>query len=252
MPVDLLQLIVLLFCAAAAAGLLSGLLGVGGGIVIVPVLLSFFQYQGIALDIAMPLAVGSSLLVVAANGFSSSRAHIKRGNCDLALVKRVAVWVVIGALLGHWFAIWLGGRLVSSVFGCVSILSALQLAVFTEVKRFQSALPGAYVQACVAACVAALAVVMGIGGGTFTVPLLTLCGFSGHKAVGTSAVIGCVLAVPGALAAMLLAGPIPDEALWGTVGNVNLLAAVLIIPVSILMAPIGVKINKAAQFTLYE
>jgi uncharacterized membrane protein YfcA len=248
MDAELINIVSILVLASVLAGLLSGLLGVGGGIVIVPVLLSLFQYMGIALESAMPLAVGTSLLVIVANGASSSRSHMARGNCDIELLRRISPFIVVGALLGFVLSNVFGATFSSTVFGVIAFVTALKMLLFSELKSLRTQLPSLPVLAIAAVMVASVSVIMGIGGGSLTVPLLTLCGYSGHRAVGTAAVVGLLLAIPGALVSLVI--PVtPADAPWGSYGNVSMLGAALIIPISALIAPLGVRLGSRLSST---
>lgn len=231
-----------LACTGVLAGVLAGLLGVGGGIVIVPVLFFIFQLLGISSATSMSVATGTSLLVIIATSVSSIRSHRKKGNVDFELLKYWAPFIIIGALLGGLLSAEVGGLFASAVFGVVAILAALNMMFRAGASAVVQSLPNKFVQAVLGLLNGTVSVIMGIGGGTLGVPILTACNFPAHRAVGTSAAFGFLIAVPGALYILLFATT-PEDAPLGTVGFINFLGFAFIVPLSVLAAPLGVKLG---------
>ena len=228
-----------LVVTGVVAGILAGLLGVGGGIVIVPVLFFIFQLLGVSAETAMSVATGTSLVTIIATSISSIKAHQAKGNVDWALLKVWAPFIVIGVILGGLFATRVGGSAATMVFGFVAILVALNMLFRAKAPALFQALPAKIVQYVMAVIVGGVSVVMGIGGGTLGVPLLTAFNVAAHRAVGTAAAFGLIIAVPGALL-MLLTAQTPLDAPKGTWGFVNIIGALLIVPLTVVTAPIGV------------
>ena len=220
------------------AGLLAGLLGVGGGIVIVPVLFFLFQASGVASDSAMLVATATSLATIVPTSISSICAHHKKGHVDFPLLKRWAVCIVFGVMLGSWFVTQIDGIWLSRLFGAIAILSALNMLLRTQKSAIFHQLPGWFGQSVLATLIGLLSVMVGIGGGTLSVPLLTLCSFPAHRAVGTAAAIGLLIALPGALL-LLFVGDRPIDAPIGTYGLVNFWGLLCIVPLTVLFAPLG-------------
>lgn len=240
-PASLALLAGVLLCAGLGAGVLAGLLGVGGGIVIVPVLSSMLGLTGTGEDVAMHVAVGTSLASIIPTAISSNRAHYQRGAVDVDLLKSWAPAVAVGVLLGAALASVAKGAALSAVFGVVALGVALYMSLVPENVRLADHPPTGWLKNVIAATIGAISAMMGIGGGSLTVPTLALSNYPIRRAVGTSSAIGLVIAVPGALG--FIAGG------WGTaglpalsLGYVNLLGLALIVPASMWAAPFGAKL----------
>lgn len=251
----LIPLLAVLILTGVFAGLLAGLLGVGGGIVVVPMLFFVLQSFGFGTSISMQIAVGTSLLTIVPTSMSSALAHHRRGNVDIALARFWMMPMILGALTGSWVAIRVDGLLLAGLFGVVALLMAANMLRRSFAKaRSQPSLSGSTVpakpiQAMIACLTGVLCVMMGIGGGTFGVTALSAFKIPIRRAVGTSALFGVAIAAPGALT-MSLAG-YSHEAPLGTVGLVNLPAFFVLSPVTWMVAPIGVKLGaKLAPQTL--
>ncbi|MEM5543987.1 sulfite exporter TauE/SafE family protein [Sulfitobacter sp. AS92] len=241
---DLGQLLPLLAIAVTAGifgGILAGLLGVGGGIVIVPALYLALSTAGMDPAITMQVAVGTSLATIVFTSLSSGYGHFKRGAIDMDLLKLWApsllVGVVIGALLGGYVS----GLILVAVFATVAALVALDM-IFRKTKDDPT--PRGFAKpiwAVLGVITGGLSAMMGIGGGTIGVPLLNFLGYDIRRAVGTSAAIGFVIGLPGAVVYALTglgAEGLPPFSL----GYVNLAAAAIIIPLTSSFAHVGVKL----------
>lgn len=237
-----LPTIAALLATGIFAGLLAGLLGVGGGIVIVPVLFFIFQSIGIPPGTAMPVATATSLLTIVATSLSSMRSHQRRGNIDWPLVKQWTPAMLVGVLAGTLTATLVHGLILSMVFGIVALLVALNMLLRASAEPLTDHLPGRPVQYGAAAGIGYVSVLMGIGAGTLGVPSMTAMNISAHRAVGTATVFGLVIALPSALLLLLVAST-PAQAPAGTMGLVNLPGFLIILPMSTLMAPVGVRIG---------
>lgn len=220
------------------AGILAGLLGVGGGIVIVPVLFFLFQSHGVSPESAMVIATATSLATIVPTSISSIRSHHKKGNVDFALLKSWALFILVGVLVGSWLVTRVDGSLLTGLFGVIATLSALNMLFRTGRSALFQQLPGKVGQTAMGTSIGFFSSMVGIGGGTISVPLLTLCNYPAHRAVGTAAAIGLLISLPGALT-MLTLGSTPADAPDGTFGLVNLGGLVCIVPLTVLCAPIG-------------
>jgi len=221
----------------AFAGILAGLLGVGGGIVIVPVLFFVLQHFGIGAATAMLVATATSLLVIVPTSISSMRAHHKRGNVDWALLKRWAPFMILGVFVGSAFALKVKGEVTSAIFGVVALLVAANMLFRAKAAPIAQQLPGMTGQGLMAGITGFFSVMMGVGGGTIGVPLLNACNYPPHRAVGTASCFGLLISIPGAIT-MLLAET-PADAPQGMIGMVNLPGFLLIVPLTVLLAPVG-------------
>jgi uncharacterized membrane protein YfcA len=230
-----------LLAAGAAGGLLAGLLGVGGGIVIVPVLDLALVTAGVDPAVAMHVAVATSMATIVPTSISSSRSHAKRGSIDFAVVRRWSLPIVIGALTGSLVASSVDARVLAGVFGTVAALAALKMVLPLDHVVLRPAIPGGLAGATIPGSIGAISAMMGIGGGTLSVPSMTLCGEPVHKAVGTAALLGLWISVP-ATAGYLLAQPDPTGMPPWTIGWVSGPGFAIIAPVSWLMAPAGARL----------
>lgn len=226
--------------AGAFAGLLAGLFGVGGGIIVVPVLFFVFQLQGIPTESAMIIATATSLATIIPTAISSLRAHNKRANADMALLVRWIPLVLIGVLLGSYLITRIDGRWLAVLFAIVAIVSALDMLFRAKPFTFASQLPGLVGQALMGIIIGLVSTLIGIGGGVMTVPILTAYGYSPHRAVGTSSGVGLLIALPAAITLLFVSTPKDAPPL--TIGLVNLLGFANIVPLTVLFAPLGAKL----------
>jgi uncharacterized membrane protein YfcA len=227
-----------LVIAGVVGGLIAGMLGVGGGIVIVPVLYHVLAGLGFDESLRMHIAVGTSLATIIPTSISSLNAHSKKGTVDWALLKNWIVPMVVGVALGTALAAYVNGRTLSLIFGIVALPVALNMAFGKESWRLADHIPPAPAGWTLPLGIGWLSSMMGIGGGTLGVPTMNLCNFPIHRAVGTAAAFGVIISIPAAIG-MAIGG-------WGapglpaySIGYVNLLGFVLIAPASVLMAPVG-------------
>ncbi len=223
------------------AGILAGLLGIGGGIVIVPVLFFLFQSLGISPESAMLVATATSLATIVPTSISSIRSHAKRGNVDFRLLKRWAPFILIGVLAGSLLVTRVNGSWLTILFGLIASLSALNMLFRTGKSALFTQLPGKAGQSFIGSSIGFFSSMIGIGGGTLTVPILTIYNYPAHKAIGTAAAIGLIISLPGALT-MWLFGSTPPDAPASTYGLVNLMGFFCIMPLTALFAPVGVSI----------
>lgn len=220
------------------AGILAGLLGVGGGIVIVPVLFFLFQSFGVSPESAMLVATATSLATIVPTSISSIRAHHQKDNVDFVLLKRWSMFILFGVLAGSWLVTRVDGTILTFLFGAIATLSALNMLFSTSKSAICQKLPNTLGQSIMGTSIGFLSSMVGIGGGTISVPLLTLCNYPTHKAVGTAAAIGLIISLPGALT-MLTIGYAPIDAPAGTFGLVNLIGFICIVPLTVIFAPVG-------------
>ncbi len=246
MDSSLFGVIAIFVGAGCVAGFLAGLLGVGGGIIFVPVLTFVFTALfHTSPDTAIVLATSTSLACMIPTALSSCTSHYRKGNIDLSLIKRWTPWLLLGVICGTLFSSKFGGLWLSALFGFVIILSSLNMLFRAKAPPLRDSLPGMPGQACIPWFISMFSVMLGIGGGTLSVPILTACNFEPRKATGTAAVIGLYVAIPGAIA-MLLIGQAPADPavpLW-TFGKVCLFAVLCMVPFSVAMAPLGAAVNK--------
>ena len=238
------MLAVAMLATGCIAGVLAGLFGIGGGIVIVPVLESALGILDVEPAIRMHIAVATSLATIIPTSISSARAHHSRQSVDVDIVKRWAVFVLIGALLGAWVASQLHSRSLAIVFATLALFVAVKMVIFPRTRNLTDEIPRGPLVPVIPTAIGTVSSMMGIGGGTFSVMTLTLFGESIHKAVGTAALFGLVISLPGTLG-FIATGWADPRLPPGSLGYVSLIGFALIAPATILAAPLGARIAHA-------
>jgi len=234
----------------AVAGILAGMLGIGGGLIIVPVLLFIFHLQSVPHEVAMHLAVASSLASIVFTSASSTLSHHCRGAVLWVLVAPMAPGVLVGAAAGAWVADQLAGNTLRLMFGVFECLVAAHLA-WGRNPAARGRQPGRFGLGCAGAAIGALSSLFGIGGGTMTVPFLLWCGVNIRNAVATSSACGIPLAISGA-AALMAAGWDRPGLPPGAAGYVYWPAALVIAAISVFAAPLGARIAHALPTAILQ
>jgi len=227
--------------AGVVGGIMAGLLGVGGGIVIVPVLYHFLTNMGVDESLRMQVAVATSLTTIIATAISSTRSHYKKGSVDTALLKHWGPAIIVGVILGTAIGGLADGRVLTIVFAVVALIVAGNMILVKDRETNETKNPPKSVWAVLGVIAGSLSAMMGIGGGTICVPVLNFLGYDIRRAVGTSAAIGLIIALPGTIG-YAMSGIGVDGRPPFSIGYVNILAAALLIPMTVLCAPIGARI----------
>ncbi len=237
----ILTLLGVAVAAGVAGGILAGLLGVGGGIVIVPALYFALSLTGMEPGPTMQLAVGTSLATIVFTSISSAWGHHKRGAIDISLLKLWAPSILVGVVLGSFTGGLVDGRILIGVFAVVAAAVAIDMVLRKNGDGVEPRNFSKPVWAGFGVFAGTVSSMMGIGGGTVCVPLLNFLGYDIRRAVGTSAAIGFVIGLPGAVIYMLTG--LGSEGLPPfSVGYVNLVAVAVIIPLTTTFAGVGVKL----------
>ncbi len=249
-PPDLLYFALAVAAAGVAGGLIAGLLGVGGGIVIVPVLFTVLEAVGTDPEIAIKVAVATSLATIVLTSLSSARSHHSRGAVDYTLLKLWSVPVVLGVILGTMVAGIAPGRVLTAVFGTVALLVALNMILRRNAKPIADGFPNAILRSFYGMVIGFISALMGIGGGSLSVPIMSAYGYDMRKAVGTASAIGFCIAIPGMLGYIAAGWTAEGLPPW-SLGYINLLAFAAVAPLTVLFAPVGARIAHAVpQSTL--
>jgi hypothetical protein len=222
------------------AGLLAGLLGVGGGLVIVPVLAWVFVDAGFSTSVIMHLALGTSLATIVVTSISSAYSHHKYNAVLWPLAVKLAPGIVIGAWLGATVADQLPSTILQKVFGVFEILVAVQMALNVQAAAHRT-LPGKIMTSVAGTVIGGVSAIVGIGGGTLTVPFLHWCNVNMRNAVATSAACGFPIAVAGVLG-YIVAGWSNTMLPAGSSGYVYWPAFAAISITSLMFAPLGAKL----------
>lgn len=235
----LLPMGAMLVVIGAFAGVLAGLLGVGGGIVLVPAFFYAFQTLGYDGPQLMQMCLGTSLATIIVTSVRSVLSHNKKGAVDWDVLRTWAPGIVIGAGLGVFLAARLQSGSLQALFGVLGVVIGLYMGLGRSEWRLGAAMPKGGLRAALSPAVGFLSVLMGIGGGSFGVPLMSLFNTPIHRAVATAAGFGVLIAVPGVIGFLMV--PVDaDVRPPFTVGAVNLVAFALIIAMTLLTAPVGV------------
>ena len=221
------------------AGMTGGLLGLGGGIVIVPALLFLFIYQGLPGDILMPMAVATSLATIVFTSISATWAHHRHGAVAWHVVRLLGPGIIIGAIAGALIADQLRSDSLQTAFGLFEILVALQIG-FGIKPSAQRSLPDTAGMVASGSVIGTISSLLGIGGGTLTVPFLLWCNVNIRKAVATSSACGLPIAVAGT-ATMIITGWNYPRLPEGTTGYVYWPVVVMISIASVCAAPLGAR-----------
>jgi uncharacterized membrane protein YfcA len=256
---ELLELALLLVAVGALSGFLAGMFGIGGGAILVPVFYECFRFAGVPLEVRMPLCVGTSLAIIIPTSISSYRAHLARGAVDMEVLRAWWLPVLVGVLAGSVTARYAPERLFKIVFVMVAWSAATRLLLARETWKFGDDLPQGPLMRAYGFFVGLLATLMGVGGGLFANLLMTFYGRPIHQGVATSSALAVLVSIPGALgyvyAGWPAAGHYPDVLALQfplAIGYVSLIGAVLVMPTSLLTAPLGVRAAHAMSKTTLE
>ena len=238
----MIELFAIFLLTGAAAGVLAGLFGVGGGLIMVPALAWILPQQGFSNGIVMQMAIGTSLAVIAITSLSSTLAHHRRSGVLWPVLARFAPGLMMGAIAGAFIADRLTGNTLKMIVGTGALLVAAQMLFNVTPKApREKAPPGSIELATVGGVIGLLSSLIGIGGGSLTVPYMSLRGISMREAVGTAAACGIPIAWAGA-AGFMMAGHGQDTLPGWTIGYVSLTAFFSIALASTATAPLGAKL----------
>lgn len=236
-PCIVLEELPVYLATGAAAGVLAGLLGVGGGLIIVPALYFLLQRNGVSTDAAMQIAVGTSLATIVVTSISSVLAHHRRGAVRWSVVARLTPGMLAGALIGSLIADYLPSAVLARVFAVFAVLVGLSMLLSREVHG-HAQLPRAVGLLSAGTIIGVVSALVGIGGGSMTVPFLSWCRVAIHQAVATSAGCGLPIALAGTAGFVALGWSRPDLPPH-SLGYVLLPAAAGIAAVSVFAAIAG-------------
>ncbi len=239
--IELLPLIGMMVATGIVAGILAGLLGVGGGIVIVPVLDTALGLYGVNPEIRMHIAVATSLACIILTSISSSKAHHAKGAVDFALAKVWGPAILVGSLLGTAIASYVDSTVLSGLFGIIALIAAIKMLLPLDDVNLSQDVPKGFAAPIPPVIIGSLSSMIGIGGGTLSVPTLTLMNQPIHRAVGTAAFFGLLISIPGTLG-FIVSGFSDPRLPMASFGYVNLIGFALIAPLTVRFAPVGAKL----------
>jgi uncharacterized membrane protein YfcA len=222
------------------SGFIAGLLGVGGGLILVPLLVWLFSMQGFAHESNMLMALGTSLGVISITAISSVRAHHAHGAVNWNTVKHILPGILFGTLFGAWLASKLPSTFLHHFFIAFLFYAATQM-LFNFKPQAHRNLPGYVGMSSVGSIIGIVSSWVGIGGGTLSIPFMLWCNVKLHQAIATSAAIGFPIAVAGALGYIFTGWSVVDLPAYSA-GYVYLPAFAAIASTGILTAPIGARL----------
>ena len=226
--------------AGLFAGFAAGIFGIGGGFVVVPALFVVLPLLGGTHDAIAHVAIGTSAATIIVTSIRSLLAHAKRGAVEFEVLKAWAPWIVLGDGVGVLLAGHVDGRVLTMIFASGVFLMSLNfLLPRVGDKVISEEMPSGIARVGIAGGLGTFSALLGIGGGTIAIMVMTLCGRSIHRAIATASGVGTLIAIPSAVGFALIGlreGGLP----WGSLGYVNLPATLAIASMSILTAPLGV------------
>jgi uncharacterized membrane protein YfcA len=245
---EVIELALLLLGVGALSGFMAGIFGIGGGAVLVPVFYECFRLVGVPLEVRMPLCIGTSLAIIIPTSISSFRAHFKRGAVDMDILKLWWVAILLGVVAGSLTARYAPERLFKIVFVCVAWSAATRLILSRDNWKLGDTVPTGPLMRVYGFFIGLLSTLMGVGGGLFANLLMTFYGRPIHQAVATSSALAVLISIPGALGYVYAGWPaaarFPDVAALQApfaLGYVSLIGTLVVMPTTLLTAPLGVR-----------
>ena len=237
------SLIIIFLITGIISGFIAGLLGVGGGIIIVPISYFVLLYLDNSSEYAMHIAIASSLGVICFTSISSIRTHIKLKNVNFITLRNWVPGITFGSIAGSYSASIISGEVLVNIFICLAFLIALNMAFQRDPIIISANLPQSkLVNLIISSLIGFTSVLIGIGGGSFSVPTLTMFSKKIHEAVGTSATLGFFIAFPGAII-LIVTGSSIDVLPPFSLGYLNVAIVLLVSSTSIFTAHIGAKVS---------
>lgn len=221
-------------------GLFAGMLGIGGGTMLVPLMVFMFSVQQFPDDRILHLALGTSLATIVFTSLSSIRAHHKRGAVRWDVFRNAALGLVVGTMFGAFIADRLNTRYLAVVFVTFVVYSAIQLVLDKKPKAARQ-LPGRVGMAGGSGVVGIISSLVGAGGGVVTIPLMVMCNVPMRNAVGTSAALGLPIALAGAMG-YIVTGLAQEQMPPLSLGYVYVPALIGIVTGTFVTVPIGAKL----------
>ena len=239
----MISLIIIFLITGIISGFMAGLLGVGGGIIIVPISYFVLLYLDYSSDYAMHIAIASSLGVICFTSISSIRTHLKLKNVNFIILRTWVPGIVLGSLVGSYSASIISGEVLVNIFICLAFLIALNMAFQRDPIIISTDIPKSkFINLIISSLIGFMSVLIGIGGGSFSVPTLTMFSKKIHEAVGTSATLGLFIAFPGAII-LIISGSNIDFLPPLSFGYLNIAIVLLVSSTSIFTANLGAKVS---------
>ncbi|MDA9604305.1 sulfite exporter TauE/SafE family protein [Candidatus Pelagibacter sp.] len=238
---DLVNLLIVLGAAAAVAGFMAGLLGVGGGIIMVPALYYAFTVLDFELVTRMHLSVGTSLAIIIPTSIISTKTHMEYDAVDFKMVKSFGIFILLGVIAGTFLAVNLKTPALVLFFSIFAFMVGLFFIFLREKLVENPKKISNLVKNISGAVIGFISVPLGIGGGSLMVPFMRTFGYDIRKSIGTAAAVGFLIAVSGTIT-MIVGGKLIDNVNTPfSIGYINLLGFAVFVPVTMFMARLGAK-----------
>jgi uncharacterized protein len=238
----LLPMFALLLAIGAFAGIIAGLLGVGGGIVLVPAFFYAFGHLGYGSPDLMQVCLATSLATIIVTSIRSVAGHHRKAAVDAGILRHWGPFIVAGAIAGVLVAAQLRSAALQAIFGSLALLAGLYMAFGHPEWRLGQAMPKGFTRGLLGASIGFFSALMGIGGGTFGVPMMTLYAVPIHRAVATAAGFGLLISVPAAIGFLFVSVENPPPY---SIGAINLPAFLTVIAMTLMTTPLGVRLAHA-------
>ena len=238
---EIINLLFVLSLAASVAGFMAGLLGVGGGIIIVPAL--YYAFTVLDFDIAtrMHLSVGTSLAIIIPTSIISTKTHMEYDAVDFKLIKSFGIFILFGVIGGTFLAVNLKTPAFVLFFSIMAFIVGLFFIFFREQLLKNPKMISDSAKNISGVIIGFISVLLGIGGGSLMVPFMRTFGYDIRRSIGTAAGVGFLIAVFGTIT-MITGGKIVDNINTPySLGYVNLLGFLVFVPVTMIMARVGAK-----------
>ena len=238
---ELINLLVVLGVAAAVAGFLAGLLGVGGGIIMVPALYYAFTVLDFDIITRMHLSVGTSLAIIIPTSIISTKTHMEYNAVDFKMVKSFGIFILFGVIAGTFLAVNLKTAALVLFFSIFAFIVGL-FFIFLREKLLENPKEiSDFVKNISGIIIGFISVPLGIGGGSLMVPFMRTFGYDIRKSIGTAAAVGFLIAVTGSITMILGGKIIGNVSTPFSIGYINLLGFLVFVPVTTVMARLGAK-----------
>ena len=238
---ELINLLLVLSIAAAVAGFMAGLLGVGGGIIMVPALYYAFTVLDFDIVTRMHLSVGTSLAIIIPTSIISTKTHMEYDAVDFKMVKSFGIFILLGVIAGTFLAVNLKTPALVLFFSIFSFIVGLFFIFVREKLMENSKKILDFVKNISGVVIGFISVPLGIGGGSLMVPFMRTFGYDIRKSIGTAAAVGFLIAVSGTIT-MITGGKIINNINTPfSIGYINFLGFIVFVPVTMIMARIGAK-----------
>ena len=238
---DIINLLAVLAASAAVAGFMAGLLGVGGGIIMVPALYYAFTVLGFDIVTRMHLAVGTSLAIIIPTSIISTKTHTEYDAVDFKMVKSFGMFILLGVITGTFLAVNLKTPTLVLFFSIFAFMVGLFFIFLREKLVENPKQISSLIKNISGIVIGFISIPLGIGGGSLMVPFMRTFGYDIRKSIGTAAAVGFLIALSGTIT-MIIGGKLIDNVNTPfSIGYINLLGFVVFVPVTMIMARLGAK-----------